>query len=113
MVFNIAAHVRDDHAKNFAFMLDQTGAWSLTPAYDLTFSPGPGGEHTMTVLGEGRAPGREHCSKLAASVGIKPRAADSIIDDVNGAIARWAEFAAEAGCRKRVASSSGRLLERV
>ena len=60
MVFNIAAHNRDDHAKNFAFIMNPRGEWSLSPAYDLGFAPGPGGEHTMTVLGEGR--GARHAS---------------------------------------------------
>jgi len=42
MVFNVAAHNRDDHAKNFAFMLDdRTDEWSLAPAYDLTHSLPP------------------------------------------------------------------------
>ncbi len=48
MLFNIAAHNRDDHSKNFAFTLDDTtGEWAFAPAYDLTYSPGPGGEHTI------------------------------------------------------------------
>lgn len=44
MVFNILAHNRDDHVKNFAFMLNDHNEWRLTPAYDLTFAHGPGGE---------------------------------------------------------------------
>ena len=76
MVFNIAAHNRDDHAKNFAFLLDREDSWTLTPAYDLTFSSGPGGEHSMSVAGEGRRPTREHCLTLAAAAGIGPEEID-------------------------------------
>lgn len=101
MAFNIAAHNRDDHAKNFAFMLNNDGEWSLTPAYDLTFSPGPGGEHMTTVLGEGRQPSREHCLVLADRFGIKPREAASIFDQINTAVTRWPDFAGEAGCTKK------------
>ena len=43
-VFNVLAHNRDDHGKNFSFLMSNTGAWKFAPAYDLTFSSGPGGE---------------------------------------------------------------------
>jgi serine/threonine-protein kinase HipA len=101
MVFNIAAHNRDDHAKNFAFVMNEAGEWSLSPAYDLGFAAGPGGEHTMSILGEGRAPTREHVLKLAKQFDIKPKSAISIIDEVNAAMAKWSRFASEAGCTKK------------
>jgi serine/threonine-protein kinase HipA len=108
MLFNIAAHNRDDHAKNFAFTLDdQIGEWSLAPAYDLTHSPGPGDEHTTTILGEGRQPTREHCLKLAAQFGLKPHETGPIIDQVNAAITRWPRFADQASCTKKIAISIG------
>ncbi len=108
MVFNIAAHNRDDHAKNFAFLLDhQSGDWSLSPAYDLTHAPGPGGEHTMTVLGEGRQPDRSHCLALAERSGIKNGEAMTVVDEVNGAIGRWSSFADQAGCPKKVMADIG------
>jgi len=109
MLFNIAAHNRDDHAKNFAFTLDdQTGEWSLAPAYDLTHSPGPGGEHTTTILGEGRQPTRNHGLKLAAQLGLKPRETSPIIDQVNAAITRWPRFAEQASCTKKIATAIGK-----
>ena len=55
--FNVLAHNRDDQSRNFAFLMDEQGAWRPSPAYDLTCSSGPGGEHTMLVAGEARAPG--------------------------------------------------------
>ena len=112
MVFNVAAHNRDDHAKNFAFVLDaQTGEWSLAPAYDLTHSLGPGGEHTTTVLGEGRHPTPEHCLKLAEQAGLKPRQATPIIDEVNTAIGQWADFAEQAGCTRKIAVTIARTIQ--
>jgi len=108
MLFNVATHNRDDHAKNFAFTLDdQTGHWSLAPAYDLTFSPGPGGEHSSTVLGEGRRPLRGHCLKLAEQFGLKPRETSPIIEQVDAAVSRWPEFADEALCPKKIAAAIG------
>jgi serine/threonine-protein kinase HipA len=97
MVFNVAAHVRDDHVKNFAFRLDdRTGEWALTPAYDVVFGVGPGGEHTMTLAGEGRSPTREHVLRLARDAGIRDRQAAGVIDEVRAAVARWPALAAEA-----------------
>ncbi len=101
MVFNIAAHNRDDHAKNFAFVMNAAGEWALSPAYDLTHSAGPGGEHTMTVAGEGRTPGREHVLKVAEQFEIRAKDAASIIEEVNAAISGWKTLADEAGCTKR------------
>ncbi len=101
MVFNVLAHNRDDHVKNFAFRMTDAGEWRLSPAYDLSFAHGPGGEHTMTVAGEGRAPGRSHLLSLAEPVGISTPDAESIIEQVGEAVARWPVLAGEAGVRRK------------
>ena len=98
MAFNIAAHSRDDHAKNFAYIMNPLGEWSLSPAYDLVHSAGPGGEHTMTVAGEGRAPTREHVMNVARQADISRRKALEILDQMNEALTDWPKFAGEAGC---------------
>jgi serine/threonine-protein kinase HipA len=114
MVFNVLAHNRDDHVKNFAFILDDTaGEWALTPAYDLLYAAGPGGEHTMTLAGEGRDPGRSHMLRLAGQAGVSVREAESIIGEVRDAVARWEDFAEQAGvsdatCDRIAKSLSGR-----
>jgi len=97
MVFNVLACNRDDHARNFAYLMEPDGTWGHTPAYDLTFSSGPGGEHTMSVAGEGRVPGRRHFADLAAKMSIEPRARDAILEQVDAAVARWPAFAAATG----------------
>ena len=98
MVFNVLAHNRDDHVKNFTFILnDDTGQWSLAPAYDLTFAPGPGGEHTTTILGEGRAPNTNHTLNLAENFDIPQKQAKSIIAEVTEAISKWQSFAKDCG----------------
>ena len=63
-VFNVLARNRDDHAKQFSFLMDRDGRWSLAPAYDLVFTDGPGGEHSTSVLGHGRDIGRETLVRL-------------------------------------------------
>jgi len=105
IAFNIAAHNRDDHAKNFAFLMNPLGEWSLSPAYDLCYSNGPGGEHFMTIMGEGRAPTREHILSLGAQLDIKSSVLRDIIDRVNSAVARWSEFAHLAGCSAKTIST--------
>lgn len=81
-VFNVVFHNRDDHPKNHAFLLDRDGQWHLSPAYDLTYSNGPGGEHHMDIEGEGRAPERSHLLQLAQKADLKSAVARGIIDEV-------------------------------
>ena len=78
-VFNVLAHNRDDHAKNFSFLMDAQGQWKLSPAYDLTFSSGPGGVQSTMVMGEGNHIGVDHLVKLGFEAKIaKPRIAQII-----------------------------------
>ncbi len=97
MVFNVLANNRDDHVKNFTFLMNYQGEWSLSPAYDLTYSPGPGGEHSMTVLGEGKAPGKAEIYKLGEKHGIKKKAVVKIVDEVFEAVANFSIHADIAG----------------
>lgn len=103
--FNVLAHNRDDHAKNFSFLMDEEGRWRFSPVYDLTFSQGPGGEHCTTVLGEGKSPGRSHLISLAAKFGISKADASSIVDEVGAAVAQWPSFADQAGLKKKSTSA--------
>ncbi len=64
-VFNVVFHNRDDHAKNLSYRLGEDRVWRLSPAYNLTFNPGPAGEHQMDVCGEGRHITRTHLMELA------------------------------------------------
>lgn len=97
MVFNVLARNRDDHVRQHAYLMDLRGDWRLAPAFDLTFSNGPGGEHYMAVLGEGRTITREHVETLAKSHGIPTKRVAAIIDDVRAALADWASHASDAG----------------
>lgn len=107
--FNVLAHNRDDHARNFAFLMDERGTWSPSPAYDLVFSEGPGGEHTMLVAGEGRSPDRSHLKMLADGAGL--RHASRVIDKVRSAVDGFLSHADEAGVparlRNRIARAIG------
>ena len=71
MCFNVFAHNRDDHSKNFTFIYDENNdGWRLSPAYDLTYSTTYYGEHTTTVDGNGRNPGIKELAAVGTAAGI-------------------------------------------
>lgn len=71
MCFNVFAHNRDDHSKNFTFLYDGINdSWRLSPAYDLTFSNTYYGEHTTMVDGNGRNPGMKELVNVGVQAGM-------------------------------------------
>lgn len=107
-VFNVLAHNRDDHSKNFAFLMDHSGTWRLAPAYDLTFSYGPGGEQSMMVVGEGKNPKVTHLLALANKFSLKN--AKAIIAQVSTSVAQWKKHASAAGVSRGSIEKIGKLL---
>lgn len=82
MVFNVMAHNRDDHAKNFSYIC-RDGKWELAPAYDLTYSPaGYNGEHATSVNGNGN-PTIEDMMVVGEEIRISRRRAAAIIEQVS------------------------------
>jgi serine/threonine-protein kinase HipA len=106
---NLFVHNRDDHSKNFSFLMDEYGTWRLSPAYDLTFSFGPGGEHSTMYLGEGKNPTIEHLLKLGQKHGIKN--GEMIINEVRAATADWKKFANEAGVNRENAQRIEKIIK--
>lgn len=81
-VFNVAFNNRDDHPKNFAYIMSPDGQWRLAPAYDVTFCEGPNGYHQMDVMGEALAISREHMLRLAEEAEVPQSVAGMMIDDI-------------------------------
>ncbi|MEN0046752.1 MAG: type II toxin-antitoxin system HipA family toxin [Bacteroidota bacterium] len=106
--FNIFAHNRDDHSKNFSFLMNQKGEWKFTPAYDLTFSRSSHGFHSTTVAGEGKSPTQRHLVELAEVFGVKN--VSEIINQVQEAIGDWKRFAIESGVTKSSTKSIAAVL---
>lgn len=71
MCFNVYAHNRDDHSKNFSFLYkEEEKNWRLSPAYDLTYSNTYYGEHTTTVDGNGKNPGLKELVAVGMQAGL-------------------------------------------
>jgi len=89
-VFNLLTHNRDDHAKNFSFLLDYENNWKFSPAYDLTFSYGPGGEHSTTYLNVGKNPTRVELEKLGNKHKIKNY--KNIIEEIYSVVSQFKRY---------------------
>jgi serine/threonine-protein kinase HipA len=96
-VFNVLAHNRDDHSKNLTFLMDDTGEWRLSPAYDLTFSSGPGGEQSTMVTGNGKASGVEQLRAISRHAHIAVSTIDDIILQTREALNSWVKLAKNSG----------------
>ncbi len=98
-VFNVLSHNRDDHGKNFSFLMDQDGNWCLSPAYDLTFSSGPRREQSTMVLGEGQNPGISQLTALGREAKINEARIKEIIEQAGSALSKWSDLARKHGVR--------------
>lgn len=87
MCFNVFSHNRDDHSKNFTYLYDESAdSWRLSPAYDLTYSNTYYGEHTTTVDGNGRNPGKKELLAVGTMAGMKKELCMDIITEIKNCI---------------------------
>jgi serine/threonine-protein kinase HipA len=97
MVFNVMGRNCDDHTKNFAFLMDKKGKWTLAPAYDVCYSYRPGSawvsQHALSVNGERKDITREDLLEVAKKMNIKKPG--SIIDQVRDAIGQWRKYSTQ------------------
>jgi serine/threonine-protein kinase HipA len=98
-VFNVLSHNRDDHAKNFSFILDKTGTWTFSPAYDITYSSGPNGEQSTLLMGASEQFTQQHLLDLAKLADIKPNKATQIVAQTTQALSTWHTLATDLGIR--------------
>jgi serine/threonine-protein kinase HipA len=99
-VFNIVFNNLDDHSKNFSFLMGRDGRWKFSPAYDLTFSQGPNGEHQMDICGEARVPGRKHLLQLASKTDVTERSAMEIIERIATVAEHLTDFVGDLPIKK-------------
>jgi serine/threonine-protein kinase HipA len=114
MVFNVLAYNRDDHTKQLAFLMDKTGQWRLSPAYDVTYAYNPSGEftssHQMTVNRKREHIGDEDFIAVAARQGLNKASAKRLLSTAKNATAQWYDFAAQAGLDEHKATAIGQLI---
>ena len=103
MAFNVVARNQDDHVKNISFLMDRSGAWRLSPAYDVTYSigGGPTAFHQMTINGKFDGFGIDDFKACAKVAGLKRGRAEAILEQVGVAVRRWPSFAVDAGISVR------------
>jgi len=111
MVFNVIAQNRDDHTKNISFLMDKTGKWQLSPAYDVTYAYDPSNKwisaHQLSVNGKRTDIRNEDMIEVAKKMNIKKplEIIEQVIDSVN----RWNEFAKIAEVEKDIVENLGNI----
>ena len=100
MTFNIIARNQDDHVKNIAFLMNKAGQWSLTPAFDVTYSYNPTGDwtatHQMTMNGKRDGFTLADFRACAKSAMMKRGRAETILEEVHAAVSKWPDYAEQA-----------------
>ncbi len=97
MAFNVLSHNRDDHVKNFSYLMGRNGVWKLAPAYDIVFSEGPRGQHTMAVAGEAERPAERDMLRVAEACDVDSHRAREIIEQVRDGLRQWSRHAKATG----------------
>lgn len=99
--FNVITRNHDDHVKNIAYLMNKSGRWRLSPAFDIAYSYNPSGawtaRHQMSINGKRDELSLDDLLSLARSGGIKAAKAVFIVEQVEKAANKWTDFANEAG----------------
>ncbi len=115
MVFYVMSRNCDDHTKNFAFIMDKSGAWSLSPAFDVCHSFRPGStwvsQQSLSVNGKRQNITRDDLLSVAKQMNIKK--ADAIVSHINEIVSRWPEFAEKTKVDAALRDAIGRTLIRI
>ena len=101
MVFNIVARNQDDHVKNISFLMNKQGIWTLSPAYDVTYSYNPDGQwtgrHQLSLNGKRDGFTFDDFQSCAGLAMLKHGQARKIVNEVTEVVKGWHEFADAAG----------------
>jgi len=107
MVFNVLAWNCDDHVKNISYLMDRTGEWTLSPAYDECYAYDPNGAwtsgHQMSVNGKNTCIGLDDMIAAGKVAGLSERTCRSIVAEVCEVVQAWPQFAVKAEVRDEFA----------
>lgn len=95
MVFNVMSRNCDDHTKNFAFVMQESGNWQLSPAYDVCHAYRPGSDwvsqHALSINGKRKNNTREDLLTVGKRMNIKNT--EEMIDKVSSVVSKWSDYA--------------------
>lgn len=116
-VLNVLIRNQDDHVKNIAFLMDRSGEWRLSPAFDVSYAYNPTGDwtsrHQMSLNGKRDGFGLDDLVRFGAFCGIKRAKARGIIAEIQAQVAKWMDFAGQAGVPEQRAAGIQRALRQV
>ena len=113
-VLNVLIRNQDDHVKNIAFLMNRSGEWRLSPAFDVAFAYNPDGSwthrHQMSLNGKRDGFEPADLVQFGGYCGMKPARARELVAEVHAAAADWMRFAESAGVPEDRAASIGRAM---
>ncbi|MDO6481884.1 type II toxin-antitoxin system HipA family toxin [Shimia thalassica] len=100
-VFNVVARNQDDHVKNISFLMNRSGSWRLSPAYDVAYSYNPFGswtrDHQMSLAGKRNDFTHDDLMVFASNAGLRPSRARQVVAEVTDSVENWHRHAERAG----------------
>jgi len=109
-LLNVFIRNQDDHTKNIAFLMDSSGRWSLSPAFDVVYAYNPDGdwtnEHQMSLAGKTDGFELDDLLVFGKFADLKNVETRAIISEIGAAADRWSQFAQDAGVPSTMAQKA-------
>ncbi|MEQ8811086.1 MAG: type II toxin-antitoxin system HipA family toxin [Imperialibacter sp.] len=113
MVFNVMGRNCDDHTKNFAFMMDKAGQWTLSPAFDVCHAYRPGSDwvsqHALSI--NGKRTGITKSDLLSVAYQMNVKKANTIIQEIAEVVSRWDKYAERVDVEEVLQAGIGKTLQ--
>ncbi len=101
IAFTILISNTDDHLRNHGFLHERGESWTLSPAFDLNPSPGPGPKHLSTRIDyDSTRASIDTLMSVAPEFRLDAGGALEILAQVTRAVARWREVAISHGLQQ-------------
>ncbi|MCB0407360.1 MAG: type II toxin-antitoxin system HipA family toxin [Bdellovibrionales bacterium] len=95
-IFNVVARNQDDHTKNIAFLMNKSGDWSLSPAFDVIYSFNPKGlwtnKHQMQINGKRDDFESDDFIELGKKADLSERKVKGIIERTTEVVSKWENY---------------------
>ncbi len=115
MVFNCVAVNQDDHVKNISFLMDRSGKWRLSPAYDITYSYDVTNKwlsaHQMTINGKKSNICLSDLLEVGKKMGLKKKKCMDIISKISHVASDFEKYANEANIREKTYADIKKILD--